>query len=905
MPVLHKGPGTAAHCRDTPSLLVWANCGRESSFYINITRNRTGRIVKVKYNPHIIETRWQDFWEEKKTFKVSEDDDRKKYYLLEMFPYPSGKIHMGHVRNYTIGDVAARYKKMRGFNVLHPMGWDSFGLPAENAAIEHGIHPSVWTNQNIEVMRSQLKRMGFSYDWDREISTCEPKYYRWEQLFFLWMYEKGLAYKKGGSVNWCPKCKTVLANEQVEGGLCWRCGSEVTEKQLDQWFFRITAYAEELLEYCDKLPGWPEKVLTMQKNWIGKSYGCEIIFPMEDGSEPIKVFTTRQDTIYGATFMLVAAEHPLTMKLVQGTPREEEVRAFVEKVKKQDKLIRTSDYYEKEGIFLGAYCHNPVTGWKMPIYAANFVLADYGTGCVMAVPTHDQRDFEFAKKYDLPLVVVIQNPDDALDAETMTEAYVDEGILVNSGPFDGRPNLQALEDIAEYLESIGRGKKTVQYRLRDWGISRQRYWGAPIPVINCDECGAVPVHESDLPVVLPMDIEFSSEGGSPLERVASFVNCECPSCGRPAKRETDTMDTFVESSWYFDRFCSPDYNEKPGLDRKKVGYWMPVDQYIGGIEHAILHLLYARFFTKMLRDFGVLGIDEPFTNLLTQGMVCKETTRCPRHGYLYPDEVKEGACSRCGEKIIIGKTEKMSKSLKNVVDPSHLIDEYGADTARLFCLFASPPEKDLEWSDQGVEGSFRFLNRVWRIVQEYLEDIREVSPFDEEREPKDPASRELRKKYHQTVKKVTRDIEDRFHFNTAISAVMELVNRLYQVPRPEKDDLEALSIIRKAIETIVILLNPIVPHITEELWRMMGGEGLLAESAWPSYDEEAAREEEITIVIQVQGKVRGKIQAAADESEEVIREKALADEKVRKHLEGKEIIKVIYVPGRLVNIVAK
>ena len=605
--------------------------------------------METRYRPHQIEQKWQKLWDERKIFNVTEDPSRKKYYLLEMFPYPSGRIHMGHVRNYTIGDVVSRYKHMRGFNVLHPMGWDSFGMPAENAAIDHGIHPAKWTNENIESMKVQLKRMGFSYDWDREISTCEPAYYKWEQLFFLWMYEKGLVYKRESAVNWCPKCQTVLANEQVEAGQCWRCGSDVKEQHLSQWFFRITQYVEELLEYCDRLTGWPERVITMQKNWIGKSYGLEITFPMADGTEPIRVFTTRQDTIYGATFMLVAAEHPLVMQLAKGKPIEKDVMEYVEKVKKQDKLMRTSDYYEKEGVFLDAYCLNPVTGRKMPVYAANFVLADYGTGCVMAVPTHDQRDFEFAKKYKLPLIVVIQDPKKALNVETMTEAYVEEGILINSGPFDGMKNTAAMEAIAAHFESIGKGKKTIQYRLRDWGISRQRYWGAPIPVVYCAKCGTMPVAEEDLPVVLPKDVEFSGEGGSPLARIDSFVNTTCPGCKGPAKRETDTMDTFVESSWYFDRFASPHCDVKPGLDRKAMDYWLPVDQYIGGIEHAILHLLYSRFYTKVLRDFGVLGIDEPFTNLLTQGMVCKETTKCDEHGFLFPYEVEEEKCKKCGK----------------------------------------------------------------------------------------------------------------------------------------------------------------------------------------------------------------------------------------------------------------
>lgn len=858
-----------------------------------------------KYSPRQIEEKWQKMWEEKKIFQVTEDASKKKYYLLEMFPYPSGKIHMGHVRNYTIGDVVARYKRMRGLNVLHPMGWDAFGMPAENAAIERNIHPAAWTRDNIDNMKKQLKRMGFSYDWEREVSTCEPEYYRWEQLFFLWMYEKGLAYKKTSSVNWCPQCKTVLANEQVEGGQCWRCGSEVGEKTLDQWFFRITAYVEELLEYCDKLPGWPERVMTMQKNWIGKSYGCEISFPMADGNGDIKVFTTRQDTIFGATFMLVAAEHPLVMELVKGKTIEKDVAEFVEKIKKQDKMVRTSDYYEKEGMFLDSYCLNPVTNQKMPIFAANFVLADYGTGCVMAVPTHDQRDFEFAKKYELPLIVVIQPKDRPLDPDRMTEAYVEEGILVNSGPFNGMENMKALDSIAEYFESIGKGKKTVQYRLRDWGISRQRYWGAPIPMINCRKCGTVPVPEKDLPVVLPTDVELTGEGGSPLAKHEAFVKTACPNCGGPAERETDTMDTFVESSWYFDRYCCADYDKKPGLDKARVDYWMPVDQYIGGIEHAIMHLLYARFYSKVLRDFGILSVDEPFTNLLTQGMVCKESMRCPTHGYLFPEEVdSENRCLQCNKPVAIGKTEKMSKSLKNVVDPDYLIKEYGADTTRLFCLFAAPPEKDLEWSDQGVEGSFRFLNRTWRIVNDYLDSIKAVAAFTGRAELPE-GLKLLRRKTHQTIKKVTGDIEDRFHFNTAISAVMELVNALYQVEKPAAGDATALAVIRETIESVVLLMSPIVPHISEEMWTDLGRMEVLADMPWPSFDPAIAAEEQITVVLQVNGKLRSRIEVPADEKEEKIKELALADEKIVKFIEGKQIIKVVYVPKKLVNIVIK
>jgi leucyl-tRNA synthetase len=856
----------------------------------------------MKYEPITIEEKWQKKWEDEKSFKVTEDPQKKKYYLLEMFPYPSGKIHIGHVRNYTIGDVVARYKRMKGFNVLHPMGWDSFGLPAENAAIEHNIHPAKWTNENINHMKKQLKRMGFSYDWDREVSTCEPKYYRWEQLFFIWMYEKGLAYKKRSTVNFCTKCDTVLANEQVEGGQCWRCGTEVQEKVLDQWFFKITAYIEELLEYCDKLPGWPERVMTMQKNWIGKSYGCEVDFPMADGNGAIKVFTTRQDTLFGATFMLVAAEHPLVIQLTKGKAVEKDVTRFVEKVKKQDKLMRTSEYYEKEGLFLDAYCKNPLTGKEMPIFAANFVLADYGTGCVMAVPTHDQRDFEFAKKFNLPLIVVISPKDKTLDPATMTEAYVDEGVLVNSGVFNGMENTKVLEAIADFLEAQGKGKRTIQYRLRDWGISRQRYWGAPIPMINCDKCGIVPVDEKDLPVVLPENVKLSTEGGSPLAAMKEFIDTTCPKCGGKAARETDTMDTFVESSWYFDRYCCPDCDTKPGLDRKKLDYWMPVDQYIGGIEHAILHLLYSRFYTKVLRDFGVIGVDEPFTNLLTQGMVCKETMKCKEHGYLFPEQADDGKCHICGREAIIGKTEKMSKSLKNVIDPDYLIKTYGADTARIFCLFAAPPEKDLEWSDQGVEGSFRFLGRLWRIIEEYLEDIKAVEPLsgsvDLEGELK-----ALRRKTHQTIRKVTIDIEDRFHFNTAISAVMELVNTVYQIKRPASDDKMALSAVREALEAAVVLLVPIVPHITEEIWQLLGHKNLVSDMPWPQFDPAIASEEEMTIVVQINGKLRSRMTVAVDEDPEKIKTNALTDEKIKAMTKETKVLKVIYVPKKLVNIV--
>jgi leucyl-tRNA synthetase len=859
---------------------------------------------KMKYHPKQIEEKWQEIWAKERLFQVSEEPDREKYYLLEMFPYPSGKIHMGHVRNYTIGDVVARYKRMRGKNVLHPMGWDAFGMPAENAAIENKTHPARWTYENIEAMKTQLKRMGFSYDWERELATCDPEYYRWEQLIFLKMYEKGLAYKKRTHVNWCEKCQSVLANEQVENGCCWRhTDEEVVKKEMDSWFLKITDYAEEILEYCEKLPGWPDRVLTMQRNWIGKSLGAIIRFPLAESQQAIEVFTTRQDTLYGATFLCFAPEHPMVRDLIQGLPQEEEVTAFIERTLKMDSFIRTADFTVKEGVFTGRYCLNPMTNERIPIYVANFVLAEYGTGAIMAVPTHDQRDFEFAKKYDLPLRVVIRPPDRDLDEEDMTEAYVDEGILVNSGPFNGQRNLDALDGIADYLESKGLGYKTVNYRLRDWGISRQRYWGAPIPILYCERCGVVPVPEEDLPVVLPLDLDMRPNGGSPLPFEASFYRAVCPKCGEEARRETDTMDTFVESSWYFDRYACPDYANGP-LDRKRVDYWMPVDQYIGGIEHAILHLLYSRFYTRVLRDLDYLNVREPFTNLLTQGMVCKETQECPRHGYLFPQEAENGRCSLCGTPVVVGKTVKMSKSKKNVVDPQALIDAYGADTVRMFCLFASPPEKDLEWNDQGVEGAYRFLNRVWRLIADNLEDITSVEALKDG----DGLPEELRKihrKTHQTIKKVTTDIEDRFHFNTAISAVMELVNEVYQFlgTDNQRRDAQDLSVLREAVDAIVVLLSPVVPHMTEELWQMLGQEGSIQKAPWPVHREEALSVESKLVVLQVNGKVRSRIEVPISLGDDDLKAAALADERVQRFIGEKRVKKVIVVRAKLVNMV--
>ena len=857
----------------------------------------------MKYRAQELEKKWQEFWEREGLFEVKEDPSKEKYYLLEMFPYPSGNIHMGHVRNYTIGDVIARYKRMRGKNVLHPMGWDAFGLPAENAAIENRSHPYRWTMDNIAKMKSQLKRMGFSYDWKRELATCDPSYYRWEQLIFIKMYEKGLAYKKRTYVNWCDSCQTVLAKEQVENGCCWRhTNQEVVLKEMDSWFFKITDYAQDILDKCDELHGWPERVITMQKNWIGKSHGAIIRFPLVGSDEVIEVYTTRQDTVFGATFMCFAPEHPMLRDMVRGLPQEREVLDFVDRTMKVDSYIRTADFTIKEGVFTGRYCMNPLTKEEIPIYVANFVLFDYGTGAIMAVPTHDQRDFEFAKKYGIPLRVVIQPPDRELKADAMTEAYEQEGVLVNSGIFNGKKNLEALEDIAEYLESEGLGYKTVNFRIRDWNISRQRYWGAPIPIIYCDRCGTVPVPEDDLPVVLPLDVNLSSGGGSPLPLEPSFYKTTCPGCKGDARRETDTMDTFVESSWYFNRYACPDYTKGP-IDRRRLDYWMPVDQYIGGIEHAILHLLYSRFYTRVMKDLGYLDFKEPFINLLTQGMVCKETQECPIHGYLFPNEVIDGACSRCRSPIKTGNTLKMSKSKKNVVDPSEMVDRYGADTVRMFCLFASPTERDLEWSDQGVEGSYRFLNRVWRLIADNIEEISKVGVYKADI-PLKGDLKGIHRKTHETIKKVTGDIEDRFHFNTAISAVMELVNDVYRYLNSGQDkEGQTWPVIREAAEVTVLLLSPMVPHITQEIWRMLGHEDCLLDVAWPSYSEDALEVEKRLVVIQVNGKVRSRVELPVSFTEKEIQESALGDDRIRHFIGDKKIRKVIMVQQKLVNIV--
>jgi leucyl-tRNA synthetase len=858
--------------------------------------------MEARYEPRKIEDKWQAAWKSARLFKVHADQGKPKYYLLEMFPYPSGKIHMGHVRNYTIGDVVARYKRMQGFNVLHPMGWDAFGMPAENAAIANNTHPAKWTYENIDTMRGQLKQLGFSYDWDREIATCKPEYYRWEQWLFLKMYARDMAYRKEAYVNWCETCQTVLANEQVEAGMCWRCGKAVRQQKLWQWFFRITDYAEDLLNYCDRLPGWPDKVITMQKNWIGRSQGAEIRFAVENREHPITVFTTRQDTVFGATFMCLAPEHPLVPELARGTPHEVEVARFIERISLQERTTKAIETYEKEGVFTGAYCINPMTGRRMPIYTANFALMEYGTGAVMSVPAHDQRDFDFARKYGLEIVVVVNPPDHPLDPAGMHEAYAGEGVMVNSGRFDGLTNRDALERIADELEAKGLGQRTISYRLRDWGISRQRYWGAPIPIVHCQKCGIVPADEKDLPIVLPEDADLLEGGRSPLSGLEAFRRTSCPRCGdAQARRETDTMDTFVESSWYFERYCSPQYDQGM-FDPHAVAYWMPVDQYIGGVEHAILHLLYSRYFTRVLHDLGLVPYKEPFTRLLTQGMVCKETYACPQHGFLFPEQVSdERRCTLCGQAATVGRVEKMSKSKRNVIDPNTLLQQYGADTTRLFCLFAAPPEKDLEWSEQGVEGSARFLGRVWRLCMEWLRLVGETQPYEGAPEQLEEPLRALYKKTHQTIEKVTRDIEDRFHFNTAISAVMELVNHMYGLEKTDQP--QAPGVLRHALESVVLLLSPIVPHFCEEIWQALGHESSIILTPWPRFREDALVTDEVTIVVQVNGKLRGRFTTPFDTEESRLKQVALEDERVAKFIENRPIRKVVVIPNKLVNIV--
>ncbi|MBQ9453506.1 MAG: leucine--tRNA ligase [Desulfovibrio sp.] len=836
-------------------------------------------MTQERYNPQVIEKKWQARWQEQHAFACSHDSSKPKYYVLEMFPYPSGNIHMGHVRNYAIGDVVARAKRMQGYNVLHPMGWDAFGLPAENAAIKNHTHPAKWTYANISNMREQLRRLGYSYDWSREIATCRPEYYRWEQLFFLRLLEKGLVYRKKAPQNWCPSCHTVLANEQVIDGLCWRCDSRVVQKDLTQWFLKITAYGDELLQDLTRLEGgWPDRVLAMQRNWIGKSTGASITFGLEktvQGVDRLEVFTTRPDTLFGVTFVTLAPEHPLVEHLLDGYAHADEVRAFVERIRNMDRIDRQSDTLEKEGIFTGAYAIHPLTGERVPLWLGNFVLADYGTGAVMGVPCGDQRDFEFARKYGLPIRVVVEPQGEHLDPNLMTEAYTGPGVMVNSGTIDGMDNETGKKAITEALEREGKGKGTTQFRLRDWNISRQRYWGAPIPVVYCEHCGVVPENENNLPVLLPLDAHVRDDGRSPLPETESFVACTCPRCGQPARRETDTMDTFVESSWYFARYTSP-RNDVTPFDAAALAYWLPVDQYIGGVEHAILHLLYARFFTKVLRDLGFYppSLAEPFSNLLTQGMV-----------------LKDGG--------------KMSKSKGNIVAPSEMIEKYGADTVRLFCLFAAPPERDFDWSDAGIEGASRFIGRVWRLFAEEEEHLLPLKACQANaQDAATPEARELRRREHLTVKKCGEDMGNRFQFNTAIAAVMELVNAMYLAREHLRSSDGGRRVFSSAMASVLTLLSPVTPHVCEELWERLGHTTPLAAELMPRWDAAATEQDMLEVALQVNGKLRGTTRVPAGADKTAMEQAALADAAVQRHIANLTVRKVVVVPGKLVNIVA-
>ncbi len=815
------------------------------------------------YNPEQIELEAQQYWEDNKSFNVSEDESREKYYCLSMFPYPSGQLHMGHVRNYSIGDVLSRFMRMQGKNVLQPMGWDAFGLPAENAAMKNRVAPGKWTHHNIDYMRGQLKRLGFGYDWEREVKTCDTDYYRWEQWLFTRLFKKGIVYKKNAVVNWDPVDQTVLANEQVIDGRGWRSDALVERKEIPQWFLKITDYADELLNDLDQLDSWPEQVRTMQKNWIGRSEGAEISFAIDGSNEVIKVFTTRPDTLMGVTYVAVAAEHPLCLQVAENNP---DLQAFIEEAKVMSIAEADMETMEKKGMDIGIKAVHPITGEMVPVYTANFVLMGYGEGAVMSVPAHDQRDYEFAKKYGLPIKQVIALIDNqAVDLDT--KAFTEKGQLVNSGEFDGLTSEQAMARIPETLEQLGKGKKRIQYRLRDWGVSRQRYWGTPIPIINCSNCGSVPVPEDELPVKLPEDVVITG-AGSPLKKMPEFYQCRCPQCGGEAEQETDTFDTFMESSWYYARYCCPD-NDQAMLD-DRVDYWAPVDQYIGGIEHAILHLLYSRFYHKLMRDEGLVNSDEPFKNLLTQGMVLKDGV-------------------------------KMSKSKGNTVDPQGIIDKYGADTARLFMMYAAPPEQSLEWSDSGVEGQYKFLKRLWRIVHEHIEGglTSEFNP-----DQLDAEARKLHHKLHQTIGSVSNDIGRRHTFNTAIAKVRELLNMMEKMTVHLEQSGAGRALKQNVLENVILMLSPIVPHITHKLYQDLGHTTAVVEETWPQVDESALVEDSVQYVVQVNGKLRDKLEVAKDTDKQTIEKLALETSGAVRNTEGKTVRKVIVVPGKLVNIVA-
>ena len=826
--------------------------------------------MKEGYNFQKIEEKWQKTWEKNALFECEENPRKKKYYCLEMYPYPSGKIHMGQIRNYTIGDVIARYKRMKGLNVLHPIGWDAFGMPAENAAIKKGIHPQKWTLENISHMKSQLKRLGFSYDWSREVNTCLPEYYKWNQWIFLKLLENGLAYKKNDLVNWCPQCKTVLANEQVIGDKCWRCDSIVEQKEMEQWFLKITDYAEELLSGHKSLEKWSDNVLTMQKNWIGKSTGAHISFPILGSSKSVEIFTTRIDTIFGATFLVLSPEHPLSKELSSHSGQKDKLNDWIERNIRDHNSRKEPGEEEKEGVDTGKKAINPFTGEEIPIWIANYVLMDYGTGAIMAVPAHDQRDFEFARKYSLPIKEVII-PQGASPAIQMDRAFEDHGILINSGPFSGRNFDEAEETMIEYTIDKKFGRRSTLYRLRDWGVSRQRYWGTPIPVIYCDKCGIVGVPYEDLPVTLPVDVEFKREEGSPLEKSEAFVKTICPKCNREARRETDTMDTFFDSSWYFFRYCSPVEGNLP-FDKKAAKYWLPVDLYIGGVEHAILHLIYARFFCKFLRDFGLTNVDEPFPHLLSQGMV-----------------IKDGV--------------KMSKSKGNVVDPDEIVKKYGADTLRLFILFAAPPEKEFIWDEKGIEGCFRFLSRMWTFFQENRAILCDKSLKAEQKAINRNDLTRVQEKMHQTIRKVSEDIQRRYHLNTAISSLMEFFNLIKSEIGVIIQSSEGKTLLKNAFENLILLLSPFAPHICEEIWERIGKKSLIVCSEWPSFDPELAKEEMVTIVVQINGKLRDRLEVERDLPECVINKMVMELTRIKKTVRAKEVKKIIYIDNRLVNIV--
>jgi leucyl-tRNA synthetase len=869
--------------------------------------------MKEKYFAQEIEQKWQERWAEQKTFEVTEDPSRKKFYCLEMLAYTSGRAHIGHVSNFAIGDVLAWYKRMRGFNVIHPFGWDAFGQPAETAAIKDGTDPEKFTRDAIAYMKWQFKRMGLSYDWSREIATCDPEYYKWNQWFFIRMWEKGMLYRKLAPVNWCPKENISLSNEQASGGVCWRCGTAVIQKELMQWFARITDYADQLLDDLDTLEGrWPERVIAMQRNWIGRSRGAEVRFEVPECGDSITIFTTRIDTIFGANAIILAPEHPLVNKIIDGKPHRDEVVAFAESLKQEQRSGNAIEEQEKKGIFTGGYAVNPFNNERLPIWIANFVLIEYGTGAIMSVPSGDQRDFEFSRKYDLPFRQIKLTADGKeVSPDQMESADEEWTTTVNTGQWSGLSSVEANRQMTEYAEIHGFGKGAVTYKLRDWGISRQRYWGTPVPMIHCDKCGIVPVPDEQLPVVLPKGVNLKVEGGSPLDHVPDFVNTTCPKCDGPARRDTDTMDTFVDSNWYYFRYCDP-HNAKAPFDHDKVHYWLPVNQYIGGIEHAVLHLIYTRYWNKVMRDLGLVEFDEPVSRLLTQGMVCKETYRCPRpdHDWLFPEQVTEDKkCSLCGSSVEVGRVEKMSKSRKNAVDPIEMINIHGADALRLFVLFAGPPDKDKEWSDTGFEGAARYLQRVWRIAYRWQSRVGQPQSTNQPVGDLADYQRRLQRRTHQIISAITENFEERLHLNTCISSLMELTNEIYTFDQAVEangslNETDA-AIASESFDALIKMLAPFVPHMAEELWESFGHHESLAKTNWPEFSIDLAREDEIEVAVQVNGKLRSRLFVSADTTDDQLREYALSDEKVRAAAAGKDVAKVIVVPRKLVNVVVK